>query len=235
MSEKQEIKKGKFIVLEGGEGAGKGSCIEDLFKERLKDRNDILFTREPGGTPVAEEIRDLLLRKNVENRKGEKIDALTELFLFCAARAQHIISAIKPILESGKHVICDRFDLSTIAYQIFGRERHDLGETFKQLNSIAKAGIEPDLLIYLDVDPKIGLARKSASKDGICTRFDEEKLEFHYRVRQGYLVQIVSEGTDKGCGLKETKANWYLIDTNSQTEESTKKAVWNIVEKTLKK
>lgn len=231
---KGKIKRGKFIILEGGEGAGKGSNIDNL-KIMLKDRNDILFTREPGGTPVAEEIRDLLLKKDAENRKGEKIDALTELFLFCAARAQHIALTIKPMIESGKHVICDRFDLSTAAYQIFGRERHDLEGVFHQLNSIAKDGIDPDLLIYLDVDPEIGLARKSASKDGICTRFDEEKMEFHNRVRQGYMVQFVNEAADKGSGVKKTKAKWYLIDTNNQPEDGVKKAVWNIVEKTLKK
>lgn len=223
---KLKQKKGKFIVLEGGEGAGKGSGIQHL-KYKLGDRKDIIFTREPGGTPIAEEIRNLLMKIT-----NEKMLPLTELFLFCAARAQHVNSKIQPAIESGDHVICDRFDFSTMAYQIFGRERHDLTEVFKQLNSIAKNSIEPDLVIYLDVNPEIGLARKSASKDGMCTRFDEEKLEFHSRVRQGYMVQFINESVvDTRFGSKKH----ILVDTNNQTEDGVKKAIWNIVEKILKK
>jgi dTMP kinase len=114
----------------------------------LINRDDVIFTREPGGTDVAEEIRNLVLSKR--GRK-EPINPLTELFLFCAARAQHVAGLIKPALDAGKHVICDRFDASTIAYQIYGRNRKNLLGEFDLLNSTAKGNIKPNLVIYLDV------------------------------------------------------------------------------------
>lgn len=223
-------KRGKFIVIEGCYGAGKDSSVEYL-KERFRDRDDILFTQEPGGTPIAEEIRELLLKRDTENRKGERMDPLTEIFLFCAARTQHT-ATIKPVIDSGKHVICVRFDWSTIAYQIFGRERYNLKGIFKQLNSVAKNDVEPDLIIYLDVDPEIGLARKRASKKGLCTRFDEEKLEFHNRVRQGYLTQLIDEETSKKYEIRASKC--YLVDANNQ-ESVVKKRVCDIVEMIMQK
>ena len=114
------MKKGRFIVLEGGEGAGKGMCI-DYLKEQLNGRGDMIFTREPGGTPIAEKIRELLLDKGSEGTLP-----LTELFLFCGARARHVQELIKPALESGKNVICDRFEASTMVYQVYGRQRRNM-------------------------------------------------------------------------------------------------------------
>mgnify|MGYP001619810843 FL=1 len=148
-------KKGKFIVIEGGEGSGKTSVIKFL-KEAFGYSNDVVvFTREPGGTVIGEKIRNLLMDKG-----NKDILPITELFLFCGARAQHVSELIIPSLKSGKHVVSDRFDASTIAYQLFGRNKMELLNSFLTLNNIAKEEIEPDAVIWLDVSPEIGLERK---------------------------------------------------------------------------
>ena len=214
------MKKGKFIVLESGEGGGKSVNLKSLEKN-LSGFQDVVFTREPGGTEIGSMIREILLNK--ENRG--KISVLTELFLFCADRANHVDLLIRPMLAEGKIVICDRFDPSTIAYQIYGRQHKEYAEIFSQINSYAKCQginekIEPHLVIYLDIDPKIGLARVSARGDGI-TRFEEKDLEFHNRVREGYLKQA------------ESQKNWVVIDA-SQSEKKVKEEVWNTVKGFLK-
>lgn len=211
---------GKFIVIEGGEGAGKGICIEYL-KNQLKN-NKIFFTREPGGTVVSESIRDVLM-----NPLNREITPLTETFLFCSARAQHVEQLIEPTLKRGQNVICDRFDYSTIAYQIFGRRQFKLKEAFYRLNSIAKKGIEPNLVIYLDVDPEIGLLRKEKSEEGRHTRFNKEKLEFHQRVREGYLAQFNEQKSSKD-------AYWYFLSTTDATEDLVKNEVLNVVKTCLR-
>lgn len=213
------MKKGRFIVLEGGEGAGKGMCI-DYLKERLNGRGDMIFTREPGGTPIAEKIRELLLSKD-----NNGMSPLTELFLFCGARAQHVNELIKPALESGKKVISDRFEDSTIAYQLFGRCRGELRDVFNSLNNIAKDGVNPDAVILLDVPVLIGLARKRKSGDGLCTRFDEEKVDFHDMVRAGFLEQYQF--------AKESGKSWYIVETTVMTEQEVKEKVLKIVKKIL--
>lgn len=225
------MKRGKFIVIEGGEGAGKGVCMSFL-KEQLVCRDDIIFTREPGGTLMAEKIRELVLSKG-----NEEMLPLTELFLFCGARAQHVNELIKSALESGKNVICDRFEASTFAYQIFGRQRPEYIEVFNQLNNIAKAGLELDAVIYLDVEPEVGLERKAKSKDGHCTRFDEEKLEFHKRVREGFLTQF-KQAVDKEIKTRKIgKKNirWVLIPTTEMSEKKEKDKVLEIVQEILEK
>lgn len=225
------MEKGKFIVIEGGEGAGKGACIQYL-KEKLAHlkefgvyENDVayntIFTREPGGTEISEQIRNILMHKS-----NTKTTALTELFLFCAARVQHVDELVKPTLAQGKHVISDRFDVSTKAYQIYGRKRLDLLEEFNELNDIAKDGVEPDVIIYLDVEPEIGLLRKNKSKDGLSTRFDEEKFEFHELVRGGYISQY-EKAREGNCPV------WHLIKTTHMSEQEVKDKVWNITKQIL--
>lgn len=205
--------KGKFIIIEGGEGVGKSVCLEYL-RQQFSGRSDIIFTREPGGTEISEQIREVLMDKN-----HGKMTALTELFLFCASRAQHVEEKIKPALLTGKNIICDRFDPSTLAYQIYGRNRKDLEAAFLQLNNIAKDGVEPDAVIYLDVEPEVGLERKSKHRDGLCTRFDEEKLDFHKKVREGFLAQHESDKNGK----------WHLILTTKMSENEVKERVFKIV------
>lgn len=215
---------GKFIVLEGGEGAGKGVCMSFL-KDKLFGRDDIIFTREPGGTPMAEKIRTLLLDKC-----NAGMLPLTELFLFCGTRAQHVNELIKPVLKSGKNVICDRFEASTVAYQIYGRQRPEYIEVFNQLNGIAKAGLEPNAVIYLDVNPRVGLERKRKSQDGLSSRFDEEELGFHERVREGFVSQCL-----KAIEGKISNPVWHFIPTSETSEKEVNDMVWQIVKKILEK
>jgi len=212
---------GKFIVLEGGEGSGKGVVMADL-RQRLAGRDDVIFTREPGGTEIAEKIRTLLLSKG-----NEAMLPLTELFLFCGARAQHVNELIKPALESGKNVISDRFSYSTVAYQIFGRQRPQYLEAFETLNKIVKAGIEPNAVIYFDVNSRTGLERKDKSMAGLYTRFDDEKLDFHQRVREGYMSQFIR------AIKEENNSSWHLIPTSEMSEREVKEEAWEIVKKIL--
>lgn len=215
------MKNGKFIVIEGGEGAGKG-VVMAFLKQQLAGRDDIVFTREPGGTPIAEKIRGVLMDK--EN-KG--ISVKTELFLFCAARAQHVDELVRPSLEAGKIVISDRFDISTKSYQIYGRQRPAFQKIFALLNDIAKTGLRPDSVIYLDVEPVVGLERKSKSDEGHCTRFDVENLTFHERVRAGYMDQY------REAIKSRSNPAWFLVPTTDMKEEEVKNTVWEIVKKTI--
>ncbi len=174
--------KGKFIVLEGGEGSGKGTCLEFL-KENLSAKKN-LFTREPGGTEISERIRDILL-----DPKNTMMSVETELLLFTAARAQHLHEKILPTLKKGMNVISDRFNLSTIAYQIYGRQRENYLPIFKKLEDIFIKQVKVDLYVFLDLDPAEGLRRVTGRGDG-HSRFDAEKLAFHKRVRNGYLKAL---------------------------------------------
>jgi len=169
------MKKGKFIVICGLEGSGKGTQI-NLIKEHFKGNNNVIFTREPGGTNIAEKIRDIIL--------NEDIDPLTEAYLFAAARREHIIKKIKPLLEEGKTIICDRFVYSSLVYQGLGR---NLGINFiDRLNKPVIEGFYPDKVIYLDLEPEIGLERiKKNNRE--TNRLDNEKLDFYKKCREGFL------------------------------------------------
>jgi dTMP kinase len=166
--------KGLFIVIEGGEGAGKSTQAELLYRS-LSQRFPAILTREPGGTPLGERIRELLLDPALR-----PLNPRAELFLFLAARAQHIEEVIKPALEKGKIVISDRFSLSSLAYQGFGRGL-DLS-LLEEMDAFARQGISPHLTIYIDIPPEEGIKRLST-----LTPFEGEPLEFHKRVREGYL------------------------------------------------
>ena len=166
--------KGLFIVIEGGEGAGKSTQAELLYRS-LSQRFPAILTREPGGTPLGERIRELLFDPALR-----PINPRAELFLFLAARAQHIEEVIKPALEKGKIVISDRFSLSSLAYQGFGRGL-DLS-LLEEMDAFARHGISPHLTIYIDIPPEEGIKRLST-----LTPFEGEPLEFHKRVREGYL------------------------------------------------
>ena len=174
-------KKGKFIVIDGGDGTGKTSVVEFL-KQKLRNA-PVLFTREPGGTLAAEAIRDVLI-----NEWNECIFAETELMLFSAARLQHVRNIIVPTLKKKTHVISDRFSLSTIAYQLYGNERLDLVNFFEVLNEIATSKCTPDLYILLDVDTDMALLRRKEAGD--MNRFDKKDIEFHKAVRTGFLERV---------------------------------------------
>lgn len=172
--------RGKFVVVEGGEGAGKDANIE-LLKKDFGEEN-IVWVKDPGGTVIGDQMRAIL-------QHGENVAKPTELFLFMAARAQLTHEVIKPALDSGKHVIANRYDLSTMAYQVYGRERQDLKDVLIQMSKLAKEGVQPDLVVLLDLDPSKGLERAAARKER-TTRIEQEALDFHMRVREGYLAHL---------------------------------------------
>lgn len=171
---------GKFIVFEGVEGAGKTTQIQQTadWLQRFYGRDrSVVTTREPGGTKLGQQIRQLLL-----NDTNTHVDNRTELLLYAADRAQHIASVIKPHLEIGNLVLCDRFTDSTIAYQGYGRG-FDLEEIYN-VNQLATGGLQSDLTIWLDLDVSIGLQR--VAKRGEPDRMERANLDFHQRVQRGY-------------------------------------------------
>jgi dTMP kinase len=175
------MQKGKFITFEGSEGVGKSTNIL-LVKEYLESKNiDLLLTREPGGTPLAETIRGLLLDKS-----DESIDETCELLMVFAARAQHLNTVIIPALNQGLWVICDRFTDSTYAYQGGGRGLDQ--NLIAELEKVVQKGLMPDLTFYLDIDVRLGLSR--ATERAELDRFECEKIDFFERVRFAYLERV---------------------------------------------
>ena len=167
-----------FITLEGGEGAGK-STSRDFIVSLLEDyRVPFIQTREPGGTPIGEALRGLLLSK-----EGTAPSVTTELLMVFAARAQHLHEVIEPALRDGKWVLCDRFTDATYAYQGYGRG-FDLRE-IEALETLVQRGRHPDLTLLFDIDPQLGMAR--ARQRAELDRFEEEELAFFEKVREGYL------------------------------------------------
>ncbi|MBR0308026.1 MAG: dTMP kinase [Mogibacterium sp.] len=173
---KASDKKGLFITLEGGDGAGKSTQIRNIESFFAERGMLVLHTREPGGTPIGEKLRDILL-----DRENGEMDAVTEMLIYAASRAQHVREVIIPALERGEVVICDRFTDSSVAYQGFGRK---LGDVVEKVNREATGGLEPDITFWLDIDPEAGRAR--AARAGEPDRLEKEALEFHYRLYEGY-------------------------------------------------
>jgi dTMP kinase len=170
-----------FITVEGGEGSGKSSLIQHLC-EWLDSRSvPLLRTREPGGTPIAEALRTLLLN----TQAGQGMLPLTELLIVLAARVEHVEKVIGPALKSGKTVVCDRYIDSTVAYQAFGR--HLPFERVWDV-SVDLVPLLPDLTFYLDVDPEVGFGRVQRRQKEARDRLEAEDLHFHERVREGFLA-----------------------------------------------
>lgn len=168
------MSKGLFITLEGPDGSGKTTQL-DLIKKYFEEKGEqAIFTREPGGTLISEKVRGIILDK-----KNEEMAPMTEALLYAASRAQHVAQLIKPALERGKTVVCDRYVDSSIAYQGFGR---GLGDSVTVINTFAIDGCIPDLTLFLDIEPSRGKARI----DGAMDRIESERLEFHKRVYDGY-------------------------------------------------
>ena len=169
-----------FISFEGGEGSGKTTIIKQLKIDLEKQGFKVLQTREPGGSEISEEIRQIIL--NIAN---VKMDPRTEALLYAASRRQHLVEVILPALQNGNIVLCDRFVDSSLAYQGYAR---GLGiNQIYELNRFAIEDLLPGLTIYLDLDPKIGL-RRIKDNNRACNRLDLESLEFHKKVREGYLL-----------------------------------------------
>ena len=168
-----------FITLEGVEGSGKSTLIS-YIKEFLVDRGkSVVVTREPGGIDIAEQIRSVILDK-----KNTKMDGRTEALLYAAARRQHLVEKVIPSLNEGNMVVCDRFIDSSLAYQGYARGL-GINEVFA-INEFAIADFMPDLTLYLDLDPQIGLNRIAKNKDREVNRLDLEEINFHVKVQEGY-------------------------------------------------
>ncbi|WGL17020.1 dTMP kinase [Microbulbifer bruguierae] len=179
-----ELSRGKFITLEGGEGVGKSTNLR-FVTQWLENRGiEFIQTREPGGTPLAEQLRTLLLQK-----RDERVDPTAELLMVFAARAQHLSQQILPALAAGKWVVCDRFTDATYAYQGGGR---GLDRTLiAQLENIVQKDLRPDRVLLLDLDPVIGLERAAAT--GEADRFESEQLDFFRKVRRAYRARAESD------------------------------------------
>jgi len=175
------MKKGFMVVFDGSNGAGKTTVIKSVEKHLISKGLDVILTREPGGTPIGEKIREVIL-----DPQTPEMSFMTELMLFGAGRAQHIQEKIIPALSKGKIVISDRFDAATFSFQHFARGI-DL-DTIIQINDLALNGFNPNMNIILDLDPAEGLKRVQSRGEGL-DRLEDEKADFLIRARNGYLKQ----------------------------------------------
>ncbi|MBM7688452.1 thymidylate kinase [Enterococcus sp. AZ170] len=198
---------GIFITIEGPDGAGKTSVLNELYPRLdLAAERSIIKTREPGGIPIAEKIRQIIL-----DPRNQEMDERTEALLYAAARRQHLMEKVLPALEEGKIVLCDRFVDSSLAYQGAGRR---IGvEAIAAINEFAIEGTIPDFTIYLDVDSDTGLNRIKNHRTQQIDRLDSEGLEFHQRVRHEYL-KLVEENPER---ITKIDARMGLVDVVEAT------------------
>lgn len=191
-----------FIVFEGGEGSGKSTASAAIAARLRTSGTTVVHTREPGGTRAGELVRGLL---------HEDLSPWAELFAFLVARAQLVETVIRPALARGETVICDRFEQSTFAYQVHAR---GLDETaVRAANHAATGGLQPGLVVYLDIDPEVGLRRKLGEAEAIRTGL--EGLAFHRKVREGYLAQAVAD-----------PARWLVVDA-TLSPGAVVEAIWS--------
>ncbi|MBF0787452.1 MULTISPECIES: dTMP kinase [unclassified Streptococcus] len=188
---------GIFITLEGPDGAGKTTVLQQLVPRLEVLGKQVTTTREPGGVAIAEDIRSVIL-----NPQNTAMDDKTELLLYIAARRQHLKERILPALASGQLLLVDRFIDSSVAYQGFGRGL-DI-EAVHWLNQYATDGLKPDLTLYFDIDVKEGLARISRNANRDVDRLDMETLDMHERVRTGYLA-ILDKETERVVKIDASK------------------------------
>lgn len=198
--------KAKFITLEGPEGSGKTTVAKLLYEKLTNIGVAVFATREPGGTEIAEQIRHIIL-----DPKNTAMDARAEALLYAASRRQHMVEKIIPALNRNEHVLCDRFIDSSLAYQGYGRGI-GIDEVMK-MNLFAIDGRLPDLTIFFDVSPEVGLKRIDAHRGREVNRLDLERLDFHNTVRQGYL-EVIKRYPDR---IKVVDANQPLDDVLAQT------------------
>lgn len=203
-----------FITIEGPEGSGK-STVANIIVRRLEQLGyDVVHTREPGGTPIAESIRNVILDKNNTN-----LDARAEALLYAASRRQHLIEKVWPALKEGKIVICDRYLDSSLAYQ--GGARGLGVDNILNINVFATEGTFPDVTLLFDITPEEGLKRIAANANREVNRLDLEKIDFHHKVRQTFL-----ELADK------YKDRYIIIDASKPLENVVEQA-WEQIKKKL--
>ena len=190
-----------FITFEGGEGSGKSSALKLLDERLRREGYETVLTREPGGTPIAEQIRNVILDK-----ANTKMDARTEALLYAASRRQHLVEKVWPALKEGKLVLCDRYLDSSLAYQGGAR---GLGiDNVLNVNLFATEGTYPDLTLLFDIEPEIGLARIASNASREVNRLDLEKIEFHRGVRKTFL-ELAARYPDR----------YVIIDASKTLEE----------------
>lgn len=207
---------GIFITIEGPEGAGKSTIISMLAEKLNSNHFDVLLTREPGGIDIAEQIRNVIL-----NTENTAMDPRTEALLYAAARRQHLIEKVKPALAEGKVVLCDRFVDSSLAYQGYARGL-GIDEVFK-INEFAIEDMMPELTLYFDLEPALGLERIGQNNGREVNRLDLEKLDFHERVREGYHIL-----------LKRFSDRMVLIDASGSIEQVYRDAEEAILKRIMK-
>lgn len=202
-----------FITFEGPDGSGKSTIIKKVYEKLINDGFDIVLTREPGGTPIAEKIRDIIL-----DNSNVALDARTEALLYAASRRQHLVEKIRPALKEGKIVLCDRFLDSSLAYQGGGR---NLGvQNVLNINLFATENTYPDLTLFFDIDPELGLKRVSQDKKRVADRLDNENENFHEKVYSTF-KEIVNTNSERII----------TIDASKSIEEVTECAYRTIKEK----
>ena len=213
---------GAFITFEGIEGSGKSTQISRLLQYLMNSGRPATLTREPGGTPIGDQIRKILL-----DPANKLLDPTAELLLYAASRAQHLCEVIHPALYAGKVVLCDRFSDATLAYQGYGRGLSIA--TIRELDRIVTAGLRPRLTILLDIDAVtgVGRARGRNANQGLQgeARFENEELAFHNRVRDGYLDLA-----------KQEPVRIRIIDaarTPDEIQEEIRKIVDEVLDKTI--
>jgi dTMP kinase len=193
-----------FVTFEGPEGSGKTTQLRLLANYLREQGHDVLTTREPGSTPIGERIRAILL----DPSHTEMLPA-TEFLLFSAARSQHVGQVIRPHLEQGGVVLCDRYADSSLAYQGYGH-RLDL-ETLYSITRFATGGLVPDVSLYFDIPVSVGLQRKAGGRGDAWNRMEQKEMAYHERVRAGYLVMVAQEPErwsllDATCELGQVQA-----------------------------
>ncbi len=202
-----QMNTGTFLVFEGLDGAGKSTLIHKVKDYLTHNGKIVTLTREPGGTAIGEEVRKILLRTDAEVPVPK-----CELLLYEAIRAQHVERVIQPALKKGHWVLCDRFTASTVAFQAAGRSLEM--SNIHWLNEFATSGLKPSLNILLDLSPHLSLDRQKIRTQATgqsADRFESEKIEFHERVRQGYLDFA-----------KNDPENWCVVDATQNVDQSFK-------------
>lgn len=206
------MSRGIFITFEGPEGAGKTTVLHKLGEVLTDVGYQVVITREPGGIPISEQIREVIL-----NKDNTVMDGRTEALLYAAARRQHLVEKVMPALDRGVIVLCDRFIDSSLAYQGHARGL-SIDEVYK-MNQFAIAGVMPDLTIYFDIDPALGLQRVHSNQEREVNRLDMEELQFHEKVREGY--QIIME---------RFRERFYIVDAAQPLDIVVDKTMRKVIE-----
>ena len=203
-----------FITFEGGEGSGKSTALKSIAAYFEENKIPFILSREPGGTPIGEEIRNVILSKN-----NGAMDLRVEALLFAASRRQHLIEKIWPALKAGTNVLCDRYLDSSLAYQ--GNARGLGIENVLKVNEFATEGTFPDITLFFDLDPEVGLQRIAANQQREVNRLDLEKMSFHKSVREGFLK------------LAEMYPNRYVVIDASKSPQEVADACINAIKERM--